>query len=467
MINTMKKVLFLLCLTCYFTCAFTINLPNIGTPGINGLTPLEEKQLGKEFMLYMKTRENLITDPLVIDYINNLGFKLVAMSHRPNQHFQFFIVKDSSINAFAGPDGYIGLHTGLILFSKTEGELASVLAHEIAHVTQRHIAQGMEAASRRALPTAAAMIAGAIVGNPALIAGAASGSTQAGVNYTRHQEQEADRLGIETLHHSGFDANDMARMFEHMKKASYSADRDRIEFLRTHPLEENRMAQAQNAALKYQEKKHNSSLHFYLIQTRLAISLSNNPSKTLSYFKQQLNTQPNNPVYIYGYALALAANNQYETAIENLKLLIQTNPDELFYWLSLSEIQLKSGRVGAALNTLSMRIKDYPDYYPLLLQYADVLIVTNHPKQAVSLLKPHALKYDDDIDFLSLYQKALGECGDLVTAYQVRAKIFLRINQPKQALMQLELAEKQPKQDEYTKASLQAQIKAIKKLLTK
>lgn len=459
--SSLKK---LLCLCLMISCsAFAVNLPTLAPAGYNGLTPSEEKVLGEQFYAYMQARANLVYDPLVLDYINTLAFKLVAASNRPKQHFLFFVVRDSAINAFAGPDGYVGVNTGLILFASTEGELSAVLAHEIAHVTQRHIAQSIEAANRGKIPTAAAVIAAIVTGNPALAMGAMGASAQSQVNFTRSQEQEADHEGTKTLQRAGFDPNDMAEMFKHMEKANYSSIGQPIEFLSSHPLNENRIARAQNQTTFTKTKKHLSSLHFYLVQTRLSVDLSSDPKKVLAFFDKNLEKNPKNMIYQYGYALALARNLKYPEALQIMSQLSTQHPDEVYFALSLAEIQSADDQLNDALNTLSSQLELYPRYFPLILQYSSTLIKANQAKSAASFLKKYLRDYQDNLMFLDTYQEALGKSGDMLECYQIRAKIYLLFNQPKMAIGQLELAQEQPKLDKYQKASLAAQISAIKK----
>lgn len=445
-----------------FSYVSAINLPKLAPAGYNGLTPYDEKMMGKQFYAYMQARAPLIYDPLVLDYINNLGFKLVAASNRPNQHFLFFVVKDSSINAFAGPDGYVGVNTGLILFATTEGELSAVLAHEIAHTTQRHIAQSIEAANRTKLPATAAAIAGLLIGNPAIAMGAMGANAQSHLNFTRAQEQDADHEGTKTLQRAGFDPDDMARMFEHMEKASYSGSGKPIEFLSTHPLTENRIAHAQNQASTLQTKQHISHLHFYLVQTRLAVNLSADPKKILGFFAKNAKDYPKNIPYQYGYALALARNLQYQAALQIMQKLTIQHPDEIYFALSLAEIQSDNGDNQDAIKNLAAQVEIYPDYFPLILQYSTTLIGNNQSQAAAKFLKKYTRDYEDNMVFLDTYQEALGKSGNMVMCYQIRAKIYLLFDQTKMAIGQLQLAQELPNLDKYQKASIEAQIKELK-----
>jgi len=448
----------------YYCCASAVNLPQLAPAGYNGMTPYEEKVAGQQFYAYMQARGNLVYDPLALDYINHLGFKLIAASNRPQQHFLFFIVKDSQINAFAGPGGYIGVNTGLILFAKTEGELAAVLAHEIAHVTQRHIAQSIEAANRGKIPATAAAIAGLLIGVPAISMGAIGASAQSQLNFTRAQEQDADHEGTKTLQRAGFDPNDMATMFDHMQRASYSNSSDQFEFLSTHPANKNRIARAQHqTSVMSTTKKHVSSLHFYLIQTHLSVELSGDPQKVLLFFEKNLKKNPHNLIYQYGYALALARNHHTKTALHAMQTVAAQDPDEIYFTLSLADLQNDSGNTQDALKILSEQIKFYPDYFPLTLQYATTLIKANQSKQAALFLKKHYREYDDNLLFLDLYQEALGKSGDMAGCYEARAKIYGLFYQPKMAIGQLELAQELPNLDKYQKASLEAQIRELNK----
>ena len=217
-----------------------VRLPDFGDAAEEELSPAEERVLGEAFMRAVRARLTLVDDPLVEQYVRSLGYRLVASSDRRDLAFTFFVVEDSSLNAFAAPGGFIGVNSGLIAATRSESEFASVLAHEIAHVTQRHIARAIQHGSRSNLPVLAGILAAVIVGTQNVEAGQATAaavigsSAQRQINFTRHNEMEADRVGIRMLADAGFDPREMADVFEKLQNAARYSQRP-PEYLSTHP----------------------------------------------------------------------------------------------------------------------------------------------------------------------------------------------------------------------------------------
>lgn len=436
----MRKIFFILLLLCCKYLVANVNIPRLAPAGYNGLSPFAEQQLGQRFYQFMMTHAPIVHDPLINASIDRLGFKLVSFSKKPQQHFLFFIVKDSTINAFAGPDGYIGLNSGLLLFARNEGELASVIAHEIAHVTERHIAQQIEAANKGALTTALGVLAGLVTGVPALAIGAMGANAQSQVTFTRTQEREADLLGMQTLKRAQYNANDMATMFQHMRRASDNGRNDDFEFLRSHPLTENRIAHAQNQAGFTAQKRKTHYINFLLMQTRLQVLTTGTARKNLLFYQKKIQQQPYNTLQQYAYALALMANNQAQKAVILLKQLNKFDPGETYYIYSLSHAYALAGDHKQAIDTINNALEDYPRYRPFILLKANLLLQDNQAQQAADFLHRQYRYYENDLSFLNLYQRALGESGQLVWAYQVRAQILLQMGQPKAAVAQLQQA---------------------------
>ena len=217
-----------------------IQLPDMGSPADAVLTKNEEAQIGQQIMYNIWRSGKIVEDPQVTEYINEIGHRLVAQTNDGDQDFHFFVVDDPVVNAFALPGGYIGVHTGLIESTRSEDELAGVLAHEIAHVTQRHIARAVHANSRQSILTTAlmlgAMILGAAGGGSDAVEGAmavAQGTAaQHQINFTRANEAEADRIGIGAMAGAGFDPHGMASFFEVIARQSTSTPETRDCFCR-------------------------------------------------------------------------------------------------------------------------------------------------------------------------------------------------------------------------------------------
>ena len=278
--------------------ALDIALPEMGDSAGALISPREEYQIGQAFFWRLQQTTDLIDDPEVSHYIQSLGNHLVTYSDDPTRQFTFFVVPDPSINAFAAPGGFIGMNSGLLLTADSEDEVASVMAHEIAHVTQRHILRSIERSQRMTIPKTAAMIAAALLGAMDPSAGSAAimavqaGDIQSQLDYTRANESEADNFGMQTLIKSGFNPEAMPSFFEKLQQASrYFGGSEVPEFLRTHPVTTSRIADARGRAIQYEGEHHKpvkntrDPLAFYLIQEKLRVLMAKSPKELLKHYE--------------------------------------------------------------------------------------------------------------------------------------------------------------------------------------
>ena len=251
-------------------------LPDLGESSQLDLSPQMEKRIGESAMRDIRLRDNAyLEDPEVSGYLNRLGQRLTAQSDVVRQDFEFFALKDATLNAFAMPGGYIGVHTGLILAAQSESELASVLAHEISHVTQHHLARMVGQQSQMQMATLLSMAVAILAArsNPdaamgAAVAGQAAG-LQSQLNYSRDFEREADRMGLQLLEKAGFDIRGMAAFFERMLKYGRLYDNGAPGYLRTHPLTTERIADMENRIQQRPYRQVVDSLDFLLVRAKL------------------------------------------------------------------------------------------------------------------------------------------------------------------------------------------------------
>ena len=294
----MKKyyyvIVFLICIACpaYALENDKILLPDMGDSSGTLISPLEEKQLGEAFYRRLHSQVKISEDPDIQLYIQSVGKRLVANSDSPGIPFHFFVVLDKGINAFAGPGGYIGINSGLILTTDSESELASVMAHEVAHVTQRHLYRAFEAASQLSLPTAAAMLGAILLGTQspelglAAITAIQAGSVQFQINFTRDNEQEADRIGMQTLLQSQFDPRGMPIFFQKLQQSTRYYGIKIPEFLRTHPVTASRIADTRGRAEKYPYRHYPDSFNYQLAKAKLRVLTLENEDADMSRFFQ-------------------------------------------------------------------------------------------------------------------------------------------------------------------------------------
>lgn len=373
------------------------DLPSIGQPADNSLSPAQEKLIGARVVSQLLERGLIVEDPELTEYLNRIGRRLASHTDRSPSDFHFYMIADNSINAFALPGGYIGVNAGLIPEADSESELAGVMAHEIAHVTQRHIARQIEETKGMTWLTAAAALLAIIAGggNPAVIQAAiALGAANIGqqqINFTRAHELEADRLGIRTLAKSDYDPNGMAGFFSHLEKRSRLYGNQLPEILLSHPLSTTRIAEAESRARKYSNGKIREFDDFDLMRERTRVFASNQPSDTVNYYEEKLKNTEKRPALEYGHALALERTGRVKTAVEILQRLNKLPSGHPHYALALAHARGVSGDVDGELSTLS-KVKDqYPSYRPMNLAYAQALIDNNEAAKARSYLLS---KYD-------------------------------------------------------------------------
>src|SRR5690606_15246486 len=272
-----------------------VNLPDIGSPADAILSKSEEARIGQAIMRSIRASGRLVEDPQITEYVNEIGHRVASYANDGEYAFTFFVIDDPNINAFALPGGYIGVHTALLEATRNEHELAGVLAHEIAHVTQRHIARAVHASQRQSLLSTAIMLG-------AILAGAAGGSgdamqgaiavaqgtaAQQQINFTRSNEYEADRVGIAALADAGFDPQGMASFFEVISRETRPVESRMPEFLRTHPVSSARIAEARGRARNYDVKPVPNTTDYGIAQARLQASRHETAETAVSFFERK------------------------------------------------------------------------------------------------------------------------------------------------------------------------------------
>lgn len=471
--NKIFKVLILLLLSVILGVANAYELPNLGEHSATIFSAQEEEMLGKAFFFEIAQQVTILQDPIIEDYVQTLGNKLVSHSSAPNKQFHFFVIADPTINAFAGPGAYVGIHTGAILVSRTESELAAIMAHEISHVTQHHIERIFEQQQGIQIPALAAMAAAVILGaasnsramgdvaNGAMMATMA-GTAQNQINFTREQESEADHIGMRVLATSGFDPNAMAASFQHVQRTSFNFNNDDYPAaLSDHPQTSERIADASARANFYLNSSVKSSKEFYLVQARIKAMQIQESSRAVSYFKALVNKN-NSEIALYGYALSLDANHQYPASENILRTLIKSDSNEILYQLALADTQEDAKERNNAEATLTNALKQRPYFYPLVLQYADALLQNQKPQAAASFLRTKLPRYPDKSTIYFMLAQAQGKTGNLADAYQARAKAMELEGLYNQALLLLQQAQKTPNLSFNDKAVIQARIQQLK-----
>ncbi len=438
------------------------------------LSTEEERRMGEAFMRSVRRSVHIITDPEIDDYIQTLGYRLASYGASKEREFSFFIVDSPVINAFAGPGGHIGIYSGLILITESESELASVVAHEIAHVTQRHIARAIEAASRTNLPMTAALLAALILSTQdaqmgtAALAATTAGSIQRQINFTRANEKEADRIGIQILADADFDPRRMPLFFDRMRRASLGPENPQFEFLRTHPVTTSRIADTRNRAEQFPRGTYEESLNYALIKARLRVLAEKNPQRSKAYFAARMEKEAPrpSPAARYGYALALLKTGDYGKAFELTSQLARQDPDRIAYQIHLARIKLAAGHADEALAIFRDNLALYPNNRPLTLLYANALIQTGNPSQATRVLRNYKRERKQASPlYYSLLAQAENDSGNEIAAHQALAEYYDLVGQTASAISQLKIALKDVEQDSLRHAQIKARLKVLKEQL--
>ena len=481
------------------------SLPDIGSSAGQLLTPHQQEQYGAMMLAQLRHYDYLLEDPLVDGWLDSLGARLAANSDLPRQPFTFFMMGDRQINAFATLGGYIGVNAGLVLAAEREDEVAAVMSHEIAHVTQEHVLRGVERAQRDQVPILLAML-GAVVlaqsagGNSsddaaqAAIVSAMGLAQQRQINYTRSNEHEADRLGIQTLARSHYDTDAMADFFGTMltrSRANAAGAYDTPDYLMTHPVTTTRISEAKSRAEQLARSPGGFSVgprtsdnpllpgglviggdalqsggtgQFELARERLRVLSADTPPAAVREYQQMAATGPLTEAQQYGLAIAQLRANEPGAAVAGLTRLLARRPGDLWVALGLAEAESRSGDRKAADARFAELLQRAPGNRAIVLTYARVLSERNTVdagKRAQAVLRPLMARSAEDPEFQRTFARASEIAGDPVRAGEAYAEAEYLNGRPERALVQLNTLKKRDDLTYYARARIDARIAAI------
>jgi predicted Zn-dependent protease len=436
-------------------------LPTLGDPTLDSFSTKDEQQLGLAFYRSLRASLTFIDDLPINYYLNSLGQRLASHSDSAGNDFHFFIIKAPTINAFAGPAAYIGIHTQLILEAKNESQLASVLAHEIAHISQRHLARAFDNSGQSTALTIATLLAAILVGTQDTQAGQAvlfsgiAGSQQSSINFTRSNEQEADRVGIGILSDTGINPQGMVEFFEILMDKSPEGG---IEYLRTHPLSSNRVSEAKDRLNDKQASLPANSLDFQFTKARLILLLSNQPQ----YYLDD-GIVGHGLIGQYQKALAAIRTHDAEMAIE---ILTELTKETQHPWirLALADAHTLNNDDKQALQILESLARLYPGYLPVTMAYVKTLNNNNMPEKSIPLLKKQ-LQIDDYGIIYEALAKAYYANGQISAALESTGDQYARQGYIELAIQQYDNALRQPNISQSTKKRLEAAKQELKELI--
>ncbi|KHO65545.1 M48 family metalloprotease [Pseudomonas flexibilis] len=424
------------------------DLPSLGDASSAIVAPEQEYQLGRAWLSMLRGQVSQLSDPLLKDFVERHVYRLAETSQLQDRRLEFVILDSPQLNAFAVPGGIVGVNGGLFLHAQTEAEFASVLAHELAHLSQRHYARGLEAQQRMQLPLMAAMLAGVVAAaagaGDAAIAAIASGQAaaiQSQRSFSRQNEQEADRIGLSNLRNAGYDPRGMPSMFERLAR-QYRYDAKPPEFLLTHPLSESRVADSRNRAEQTPAGGKIDSLAYQLMRARTQLQFESTPGLATKRFRAQLEESPQNDAARYGLAISLRRAGQSEEAGSLLQPLLDKSPDDIVYNLARVELDMDAQRYSQASQRLERLLKAHPGNYPLLQMQVELLLAQSRPADAEAILDRLLRERPKDPDIWYQVAEVRGLAGNIIGVHQARAEFFALVGDYGQALTQLDYAKR-------------------------
>jgi len=480
-------------------------LPDIGSSAGTVLSPAKQAEYGSMVLAQLRHEGYILDDPLLDGWLRDVGLRLGAASDRPQQAFTFFMLRDRQINAFATLGGYIGMNAGLVLAADREDEVAGVLAHEISHVTQQHVLRGAERAQRDSLPIllatlgaiVAAQQAGGTSSGDATSAAVMSGLAllqQRQIDYTRDNEAEADRVGIRTLAHAGFDPEAMADFFQTLQsvvRINQGDERSRApSYLQTHPVTLTRISEARERAGKLEKtvvpsgagiasnpllpaglrirpqgmRGRGNTGDFGWARERLRVLSANTPAQAVREYQQMAAKKPLDDARRYGLAYAHLRAGDEASALKELVPVQAAHPDSLWLQISLGEVEARAGRIAEADKRFETLLARMPTHRALALSYAQVLAERNTKasgSRAVAVLRPLLGSTASDALFQQAYARANEIAGDDIRAGEAWAEAAYLGGRPEQALVQLNNLKKRGNLDYYSRSRIEARIAAI------
>jgi predicted Zn-dependent protease len=461
--------------------AQSVELPSLGEAAADDFSLANERKLGEQIMRQIRRERNFLADPDTTEYLNNLGYQLVAASPARHMDFVFFALRDSTLNAFALPGGFIGVHSGLVVAAQSESELASVLAHEIGHVDQRHIARMIANQKDSVAITIGslllALLAARVGGNSgsdlaqAAIFGGQAAAVQQQLNFSREAEREADRVGFQTLTAAGFDSRGMADFFTRLQQGTRIYESAAPAYLRTHPLTVERISDMQNRVRDTRIKQRPDSLDFFLIRARLRVLQDDTVQgwrDAREHFDHQLKTRSaaSETAARYGYALATLRLNQNEAAYDAAQVARKSTRapspmlDKLLAEARFAAAQTPEERL-AAIQMARDAVQRFPLSRLTALTYADLLQQDGQHEAAVAFVREQLAIPRGETTYYSLLARSYAELGRKTLHHQAVAEAYALLGATPAALEQLNRARAAADADFYTMSQLDARIRQI------
>jgi len=458
----------------FFAGAADVDLPDIGSPADATLSKSTEAQIGRSIMSQIRASGQLVEDPQITEYINDVGHRISAHANDGNHNFTFFVIDDPNINAFALPGGYIGVHTGLLEATRSEDELAGVLAHEIAHVTQRHIARAVHANSRQSILNTAIMLGAILAG----VAGGAGGDVVQGaiavaqgtaaqqqINFTRNSEYEADRVGISALAEAGFDPQGMGSFFEVISRGGGSPEFRVPEFLRTHPVTSARIAEARGRARDYPPVHTSDTVNYGIARSRLIVARMETSEQAVRYFERE-SYENQSVAELYGRAEAYMRAGRNLEANRIFEELVDNDQEVIAYHVGLAQSELALEKRRDAVSTFERAKELFPRNVPLVVHYAEALLLLGRAKLAHEILLDLLNNVPPTPEQVRLIARAANEAGDAAEAHYYMSEYRIMIGDLVGGVNFLRQALRVPDLQEIQRIRFEARIDFLQEYMT-
>ena len=442
-----------------------INLPDIGDSSESVFTQRKEEELAGAFLRELREQVSFVEDPEIVRYVRNIGAKLAAAGDNAEQAFHFYVIDNENINAFAGPGGIIGVNTGLLLESRSESEFAAVLAHEIAHVTQKHLARTIENISDSSLPTFASIFAALILSSQnsqvgqAALAGVLAGSSKRHIDFTRGYEEEADRVGIELLARAEFNPHAMPSFFETLQKTNRFRS-EAPEFLSTHPVTSKRIADSRNRAEQYPYRRYANSLDYSFIKAKLQAISAVSPAKAIEYFEKNLRAGQieDQRGAQYGYAIALIRAKKFAEAKTQLMEYLADDPDRVNYLAALAYTEEQLSHLEEALTIYRNALRIYPNDLILTPAYTQALLNSGRPSEALKVLERYGEYQTPTAKYFTMLAHAHSALGNRFSANVALAESHYLKGDLQDALHAIGMALRQKPPNNYSLTRARARL---------
>jgi beta-barrel assembly-enhancing protease len=448
-------------------------LPDLGDSSASVLSPLQERRFGESIMRQIRSSPEYLDDPEVNDYLERIGFALVANIPDPGGHFEFFAINNMAVNAFALPGGFIGVHTGLILAAQSESELVGVLAHETAHVTQHHIARMMAAQKKSGMASLAAIAVAILAAgvspelSQAAIIAAQAAPLQSQLNYSRDHEREADRVGLQIVQKSHYDVHAIPMFFERLQRSSRVYEGGAPSYLRTHPMTFERIADIQSRIRDIPFHQIPDSLEFQLVRARL-IALRERPADGVAIFAKRIEEkkQANELASRYGLVVAMLRADGLKpsdlaTASAHVELLLKDAGNDPMVLALAAGLEIRAGRMQSGLDAYQRALKSFPTRKSLMYGYATALLDNGQDRMAIQFLERAIMRTSEDARLYELEARGHASLGEMLAQHRALAEASLVRGNLAAAIEQLRLAKKSGDGDFYDLSSVDARLREL------